>query len=95
MALDHLARAQAVHRAAVRALAAAFMGGVDEHARMVIPQGHLRIGAIGGQVLGGQFDDSQWLAGRGGGYFAHEWVPCKAASGVTNLRKALSSASTN
>src|SRR6187455_1561813 len=45
MGVDLLARLEAVFGAAVRALADAGAGDVDEDARMVAPERHLRIGA--------------------------------------------------
>ena len=62
-ATHHFAGLEPVHRATVRAAALAVVGHIDEDARMVVPQLHVRLGAgavhtaIAVEVLGAQFDD--------------------------------------
>ena len=68
-ALEHFARFELVHGAAVRALALAIVAHVDIDAGVAVPQLHVGHGvgavkiACGVQVVGGQFN-----GGRGGGH---------------------------
>lgn len=67
-ALEHLARLELVHRAAVGALALAVVAHIDIDARVAVPQFHVGFGvgaveiACGVEVVGGQLD------GSGGGH---------------------------
>ena len=62
-ARKHLARLQAVDRAAVRALGFASLGDVQIDLGVAVPQFHIGLGAgaehatLGVEILGSQFDD--------------------------------------
>ena len=62
-ARKHFARLQAVHGAAVRALAFAVVGHIEVHPGMAVPELHVRLGvgaehaALGVQVFGQEFNN--------------------------------------